>query len=444
MQSRNQGPPGPFGRCREVVMTDGTRQVLSGSPARIATLPEWVRSAYQSAGLNRDRSGGGRPVFGFGPPASGSERFRFPLSGQERKNVDRGGLGIHFRLGLLCLHCAKWAGNAVALISQEMIEQLELFVGPWLPLVLVVLFFDGSLLIIWRLEAMTRRGVEGTVLGTLFMPYFSGLGNLIFVWVVLRQAGPPGEVAVNGLVNNITNLGFLLAVPALIWGLDIRSESKKKRDEVDSKLHRLSLALTLATMIFFSLVVWVLSRDGVIDRWDGAALVGLFLFWQLFHVYEVLKENTRRGVAWSPVILLDVALILGGSYLTLISVDGIVSWILERENGFLSAEYLGVLTGFLMVLPNAVIAFYYARQRRADVVYASQAGDGHISIPLCIGLFAIFQPMPISSGVATGLLVVAGAAFVHLLCVGLLRRLPKVVALALIVSFGAAVYLQVV
>lgn len=315
--------------------------------------------------------------------------------------------------------------------------------GPWLPLALVALFLAGSLLIIWRLEIMTRRGVEGTVLGTVFMPYFSGLGNLMFVAVVLRQGGPPGEIAVNSLVNNVTNLCLLLAVPALIWGLNLRSGSKKKKDLLDSQLHRLSLALTLVAMIFFSLIVWVLSRDGSIDRYDGIALVGLFLFWQSFHVYEVLKENTRRGDSWSVLIFLDIALILVGSYVTLISVDGIVAWIMKQETGIIRPEYLGVITGFLMVLPNAVLAFYYAAKRRADVVYASQVGDGHICIPLCIGLFAVVRPMPVAPVVSAGLLFVAGAALLHLLCVGLLRRLPSFVAVGLILAYGAVLYFQI-
>jgi cation:H+ antiporter len=251
-------------------------------------------------------------------------------------------------------------------------------------------------------------------------------------------------VAVNSLVNNVTNLCLLLTIPALIWGLNLRSESKKKKDQVDSQLHRLSLSLTLVAMIFFSLIVWVLSRDGTIDRYDGIALVGLFLFWQSFHVYEVLKENTRRGETWSPVILFDLGLILAGSYVTLISVDGIVGWILQQESGPVGAHSLGVVTGILMVLPNAVLAFYYAYRRRADVVYASQIGDGHICIPLCIGLFAIVKPMPVSADVGQGLLFLAGAALLHLLCVGFLRRLPGVVALALIVAFVAAASFQLV
>lgn len=303
-------------------------------------------------------------------------------------------------------------------------------------------FLISSLLIIWRLEMMTHRGVEGTVLGTLFMPYFSGLGNLVFIAVVLKNKGPAEEVAINCWTNNVTNLCLLLAVPALIWGLQLNSKSKAKKAQRESKLHRLSLALTLIAMIFFSLMVWVLGQDGMIDRFDGFALVGLFLFWQCFHVYEVLKENTRSGSSWHPAIIIDLALILVGSALTLVSVDGIVTAIMDSKSGFFSANQLGLLTGWLMVLPNAVLAFYYAYKRKADVVYSSQVGDGHICIPLCIGLYAIFQPMQLPEMFDIGLLFIAVAALLHLICVVLFRGLPKIVAALLVVAYGYSLYWQ--
>lgn len=325
----------------------------------------------------------------------------------------------------------------------ELIQaQIESFAGGWTPLALVGIFLLSSLLIIWRLEMMTHRGVEGTVLGTLFMPYFSGLGNLVFVGVVLTQNGPAEEVAINSWTNNITNLCLLLALPALIWGLQLAPKSKAKKAQRESKLHRLSLALTLIAMIFFSLIVWVLGQDGEIDRFDGYALVGLFLFWQCFHVFEVLKENTRTSNSWHPAILIDLAFILAGSALTLISVDGIVAAIMRSESGFISSNQLGLLTGWLMVLPNAVLAFYYAYKHRADVVYSSQVGDGHICIPLCIGVFAIFKPMPLPAMFSQGLLFLAGVALVHLLCVVLLRRLPKLIAVALVIAYCYSLYWQ--
>lgn len=321
-------------------------------------------------------------------------------------------------------------------------QKIEAIAGLWTPLVLVSLFLASSLLIIWRLELMTRRGVEGTVLGTLFMPYFSGLGNLIFVGVVLLRNGPTEEIIENCWTNNITNLCLLLALPAIIWGLQLQSNSKNKKAQRESTVHRLSLALTLLAMAFFSGMVWVLGQDGEIDRFDGIALIGIFVFWQCFHVYEVLKDKTRSGNGWHPLILIDITLILCGSFLTLIAVNGIVDMILRSDQGFFSKNQLGLLTGWLMVLPNAVLAFYYASKQRADVVYSSQIGDGHICIPLCLGIFAIFETVPVRELFQTGLLILAALAALHLICVFTLRRLPKVIATALLGFYGYMLYLQ--
>ncbi len=326
---------------------------------------------------------------------------------------------------------------------QTIQAQIEVIGGAWTPLVLVGIFLLSSLLILWRLELMSHRGVEGTVLGTLFMPYFSGLGNIIFVAVVLQQNGPASEVAINSWTNNLTNLCLLLALPSLLWGVDLSANSRAKKAQRESKLHRLSLCLTLIAMIFFTMVVWVLGQDGRIDRLDGITLVGLFFFWQCFHIFEVLKENTLGNSAWHPMILVDVVLILFGSFASYIAVDGIVSLIMERNEGFLSKDQLGLLTGWLMVLPNAVLAFYYARKGRGDIVYSSQVGDGHICIPLCIGLFAIARPMPLPEFMGNGLLFVAIVAGVHLLCVALLRGLPKLVAAGLVAVYGYVLYLLV-
>lgn len=320
--------------------------------------------------------------------------------------------------------------------------QIETFAGAWTPCLLVLLFLLSSLLIIWRLEMMSQRGVEGTVLGTLFMPYFSGLGNLIFVAVLLTRNGAAEEIAINAWTNNITNLCLLLALPALIWGLRFEASSKAKKAQRASKLHQLSLALTLLAMIFFCAITWMLAQDGALDRFDGCVLVSLFLFWQCFHVFEVLKENARSASGWHPLILLDLTLILFGSFITLIAVDGIVGTILSSSNPWFGPAQLGLLTGWLMVLPNAVLAFYYAAKRRAEIVYSSQVGDGHICIPLAIGLFAIFKPVPISALFAQGLLLLATAATIHLICAICFRALPKLIAVGLLIGYGYSLYWQ--
>ena len=56
-----------------------------------------------------------------------------------------------------------------------------------------------------------------------------------------------------------------------------------------------------------------------------------------------------------------------------------------------------------MVLPNGLLAFYYAWRGNPEVVYTSQVGDGHISIPLCIGIYALYRPIQVPPFFQTGM-----------------------------------------
>lgn len=295
------------------------------------------------------------------------------------------------------------------------------------PLTYLVVFLGVSLVMLWRLEAMLDHGLEGTALGTLMMPYCSGLGNLIFVGIMVSRNGKPSEVLTNCLVNNVTNMTLLLGIPALCWGLAVlparagapakgkkaAKPAKAKGGGIEGQLNRLSLMLTLTAVVFFTGTVWALGGDGKLDRTDGIVLIGLFLFWQCFQVFDVMKHNLRAKVSFGWMFYVDLVVVLACSYLLYESLDWLVTWMSAQKGGFISAANLGWLTGWLMVLPNAVLAIYWGWKRRADVVYSSQIGDGHICIPLCLGLFALFKPLPMAGFSSTALITLLGAAALH-------------------------------
>ena len=306
----------------------------------------------------------------------------------------------------------------------QLLDSLALS-DPWTYL---AVFLGISLVMLWRLEAMLDHGLEGTALGTLLMPYCSGLGNLIFVGIMISRHGKPGEVLTNCLVNNVTNMTLLLGVPALCWGLAVlpakagaapkgrkapRPAKGAKGGGLEGQLNRLSLMLTLTAVLFFTGTVWVLGADGKLDRTDGVVLIGLFLFWQCFQVFDVMKHNLRAKVSFGWMFYVDLVIVMGCSYVLYESIDWLVTWLSAQKGGFVSAANLGWLTGWLMVLPNAVLAIYWGWKRRADVVYSSQIGDGHICIPLCLGLFALFKPLPMAGFSSTALITLLGAAGLH-------------------------------
>jgi len=319
-----------------------------------------------------------------------------------------------------------------ALFPNEWIQQSGAF-GPALQL---MLFMAASALIVWRLELMADRGVEGTVLGTIVMPYCSGLGNLVFALIMAKQHGAGEEVVINCLVNNVTNLTLLIGLPALLWGLNLASKKRmRKKEKQQLEVNRLSLLLSLVAGLFFSGTLWALALDGTLSQGDGIALIGLFLFWQCFQVYDVLKAKVHKPQGTDWVLILDFSLILLGGWFVFTSISALTDWVSSLETGWISSENLGLLSGWLMVLPNAALALFYAWKRRADVVFSSQLGDGHICIPLCIGLFALFAPGKIPDILNTGLLIIVGASIIHALLLLTWKGVPRWIGACMSASY---------
>jgi cation:H+ antiporter len=302
-------------------------------------------------------------------------------------------------------------------------------------------FIAASFLMIWRLEVMTESGFEGTVLGTLVMPYCSGIGNLIFAFMLGTGRGPGSAVMENALVNNITNLTLLIGLPALIWGMRLSPEGRRKSIVKESHVNRLSLMLTLVAGLFFTGVVWALGRDGRIDSNDGLVLVGLFLFWQVFHVFEVLKTNVRQNRSFGWMLAVDMLLLAAGAVGIYFSTGWLVDWVSAAESGFFSTKYLGWLSGWLMVLPNALLALYYGWRGRPEVVYTSQAGDGHICIPLCVGVYALYQPLEIPGLFREALVLLAAALVVHLALTTIFKGVPRWLGILLIAAYAVFLYM---
>jgi len=154
----------------------------------------------------------------------------------------------------------------------------DILQSPW---TYVCGFLASSLLLLACLNHLDRKGFEGTVIGTIIMPFCSGAPNLVFAAVMVQNKGPGLEVLVNCLVNNITNLSLLIGLPCLFWGLDIIPRKKVAKGRLKAgRLSRLSLALTLIAVFVFSAGAWILGRDGKLTQSDGLILLGLFLFWQ--------------------------------------------------------------------------------------------------------------------------------------------------------------------
>jgi cation:H+ antiporter len=93
-----------------------------------------------------------------------------------------------------------------------------------------------------------------------------------------------------------------------------------------------------------------------------------------------------------------------------------------------------------MVLPNGLLAFYYGWRGNPEVVYTSQVGDGHVSIPLCIGIYALYRPIQLPALFQTGMCILLGAAAAHFLFVAVFGRLPRFMGWVMTAAYVVFLY----
>ena len=218
--------------------------------------------------------------------------------------------------------------------------------------------------------------------------------------------------------------------------MDSIPRKKTKAVVMEHKVGRLSLALNLVAALFFSLFTWLLAADGKLARTGGLVLLALFVFWQCFHIYDVKKTNLLKKKSYPVTLPLEAAILLLGAAGVFISTDWLVGWFQSLDSEALPSSILGWASGVLMVLPNALLAFYYGFRNRMDVVYTSQSGDAHICIPLCIGIYAAVRPIATGAFLQTSLLILMGLCAAHLLFVITIGRLPRLLAGLLLAAFA--------
>lgn len=307
--------------------------------------------------------------------------------------------------------------------------------GSAAPTLCVVLFLAASLLAVIRLEALSRQGVEGSVLGTIFMPFFSGVGNIAFAVILATHKGDGNDVLTNCLFNNMANLTLLIGVPMLIWSMSHIPDLKVWKEVSAFQISRLSTKLNITAVFFFTLFLLLLSRDGYLSREDGWILILLFVFWQCFQVYDVKKTNLLKRKTYPRTLPMDIIILLVCSYFTYATTDYLVEWFQGLDPDRVSPRLLGWLSGVLMVLPNALLAIFYGSHRRMDIVYASQVGDAHVCVPLCVGLFVVLRPFEVGAFLLQSLLILMGLFTSHLIFVMIIPRFSRVFAALFIAVF---------
>ena len=298
----------------------------------------------------------------------------------------------------------------------------------------------GLLLLIWSADrfvdgaAATARhfGMPQLLIGIVIIGFGTSAPEMI-VSALSALNGNPGIALGNAYGSNITNIGLILGLTALVLPLAVNSQVLKQE---------------LPVLIFVTALSAFLIMDGDVLRLDAWILLGIFFIymgWTIFtglrnrddslvhDVKEELQEqeymSLPKALMW---VLIGLALLMGSSQLL---VWGAVE----------IARYFGVsdlVVGLTIVavgtsLPELASSIAAARKNEVDLAVGNIIGSNLFNTLAVVGLAGAIAPMQIEQEVFTRDMPVMSVLTVLLLVFGFGKKgqINRVKGLILLLAY---------
>jgi len=245
----------------------------------------------------------------------------------------------------------------------------------------LIIFKAAEIIVGQAQKLIENKNFPLPVVGILLLPIITGLPNL-FVAISSILHGVTEFVYLNNIGNTIGNLTLVIGITALLGKkFTIRKIALVKRD---------ALFLTVSTLITIFLMA-----DGELSSLDGLALVLVFSF----YVFNLNREETKVFQAKKIQTVKVLFFIVFSLALMFIGTELLVSGAKEIiEMTSLSTTFVGVvIISLATLIPEASIMILAARKGKIGLAFSNLVGDSLVSIPLIVGLIAIFFPMTIDA-----------------------------------------------
>lgn len=258
----------------------------------------------------------------------------------------------------------------------------------------IVIYFAGEWVVDGVMSVAKYLGWKEFVLSFLVMAFFGSLPNL-FVGITSALQGIP-ELSLGDIISgNIIDLTLVLALPILLTGRAILTESR-----------------TINMTLFFTLgaitLPLILSLDGLLSRADGIILIFFYftyIFWlfakkeRFIKIYDNdCKPKNDLGKAFLAFIQ-NLFKTLGGIILIIIASQGIV-WAAQGVAEGLSMPV--ILVGiFIVSFGNAVPELYFtlkcSQKQNCYMLLGNIMGCVIIPATLILGIVSLITPITINN-----------------------------------------------
>lgn len=289
----------------------------------------------------------------------------------------------------------------------------------WLVAGLIALYFGAEWLVGASAKLAVKLGITPLVVGLTVVAFGTSSPEL-FVSYQFNLEGLSDMAVGNVVGSNICNIGLILGLSALLYGLSVKAE-----------LIRRDMPILLISSLIFVWMIW----DGHLSRGEGVALAVAIVLYTIYCIWEskrekdpeVLKEFADEfgpeTAAQQPLWQLLALIVVG-----LVALYFGAEWL--KKGGVSLAERLGVpsavisltLVAFATSVPELATSVVAAMKREGDIIIGNVVGSCIFNLLCVMGFTALAKPMVITE-ISVVDLAVMGAFTVAMLPMMLTRQI---------------------
>lgn len=301
----------------------------------------------------------------------------------------------------------------------------------WLVLGVGLLYLGGEGLVRGASAFGRRHGLSPMVIGLTIVSVGTSTPELAASLAGVFQGAP--AVSLGNIVgSNIANLGLVLGLTASIWPLTVAARFIRRE---------------VPFMLLTSALMFLLVRDGVVSRPEGAILLVILIVYlrQLLDRKETSSVESEFEEAygsgstsgwWSLIaILAGIGLLVVGAKVLIIGAVG-----LARTMG-ISERVIGLtMVALGTSLPELASSVVAAVRHEGDIVLGNLIGSNIFNILLILGATATILPLPVVAGaIWVDLVAMMVVSLVAWLLLHTGRRLARLEGAALVTFYCAYV-----
>jgi cation:H+ antiporter len=249
---------------------------------------------------------------------------------------------------------------------------------------LIILYLGGEGLVRGSSRLARAIGINPVLIGLTIVAFGTSAPELI-VSIIAALKGSNDLITGNILGSNVANIGLILGISALIYPIRIKLTLVK---------------VELPFMILFSILLFLLSQNLVIEPTEGAILFILLISMIIYSCYDAFKEPKQIEREFEDFLEVDKNYYKNTLYIVFGLVGLSIGAKLVVDSAISIAEDLGVSQAIIGItavaigtsLPELTTSVIAALKRESGIIIGNIIGSNIFNIGI-IGIVSVLKPI---------------------------------------------------